>query len=79
MEVAGKGVVSVVELSGQLLELPWQTVMGGVQLPFPLESLRVITTVVPTGNVTWLQVKEVPATSWKAVRTLPSLVPSWKD
>lgn len=62
-------------------ELPWPTLIGGVLLPFPLESLSVITTVVPAAIVTRSQVYEKPVISSpvRAAIIGPSAVLLWKD
>jgi len=68
-----------VGLFKQTSELPWPTVITGVSLPFPLESLRKTTTLVPTGIVTRSQVYEVPVTPVKAATTGPSALPLRKE
>jgi len=65
----------------QASELPWPTVITGVLLPFPLESLSTTTTWVPAAIVTWSQVYEVPVISSppRAAMMLPSAVSLWKE
>lgn len=59
---------------------PGLTVIGEVALPRPAESERRITTLVPAGIVTMLQVNEVPLMLVKAATTGPSaLPPVWKE
>jgi len=67
-----------VGLAKQASELPSPTVITGVALPFPLESLSTTTTLVPAGIDTQSQVYEVPLTLVRAARTGPSALSLWK-
>ena len=62
-----------VALLTQTSELPAVTVITGVPLPNPVESLRMITTTVPAGIVTRSQVYDLPVTLVKAARTGPEI------
>lgn len=68
-----------VGLFKQTSDGPALTVITGVSLPSPLESPRAITTLVPAGIVTILQVNEVPVMLVKAAAMGPSALPVWKD
>lgn len=67
-----------VGLFKQVLELPWLTVITGVSLLFPTESLRKITTLVPPAIVTGSQVYEVPEMPERTAIVSPFALPFWK-
>jgi hypothetical protein len=76
----GEGGMVFVALK-QVSELPAPTVIGGVALDSPLESLSTITTLTPAPIVTCSQVYEVPVISSapRAAIMLPSAVSLWKE